>query len=137
MNKTNIIREYWIFIDDSGNIELSSDNKYFIYGALIFNNYQDVENFRIQHKNILLKLFNNSKEIKATWNMSNWKREEIYNVITNTNCQLISVIEQKNLSNSLTKIEKNYQKSLRLLKKSTIKKQISCEKKKSRWLCLS
>lgn len=29
-------KEYFIFIDDSGNIELSDKSKYFIYAALLF-----------------------------------------------------------------------------------------------------
>lgn len=123
MNQNNI-KECWVFIDDSGNIELSSNNEYFIYGALIFTSQEAVDNFREKYENALIKLFKNNKEVKAASSISNWKRKEIYNVIKNNNCQLISVIEQKSLSDRLIEIEKIYDKELKSKKNKSLQNKL-------------
>ncbi|MBP1527347.1 DUF3800 domain-containing protein [Spiroplasma endosymbiont of Dactylopius coccus] len=72
--------EYWIFIDDSGNLELSDkETKYFVYGALLFNNKNDLENFKEEYEGTLIIYFGDNVEKKGADDIEDKKREKIYN----------------------------------------------------------
>lgn len=120
--------EYWVYIDDSGNIELSSSDKYFTYAALVFNNYDDVVDFRTKYQTALIKISKKNKEIKASSTMSQWKRKEIFDVIISSNVQLISVTEDKTLSNKLSQIETDYEHNLKESKKLPLKGKLLIKK---------
>ncbi|MCL8210874.1 hypothetical protein LT336_00618 [Spiroplasma sp. JKS002671] len=119
-------KEYWIFIDDSGNIELSSPDNFFIYAALIFDNYEDVEDFRNQYKNLINKYFKYELkyykgEVKGKHRLTLKKRTLIYDLIINTDCRFIAIYEEKNKSEQLNLIELNFKNDLTLLNSSTAK----------------
>ncbi|WP_342267121.1 DUF3800 domain-containing protein [Spiroplasma endosymbiont of Villa modesta] len=105
---SNNIKEYWIFIDDSGNIELSDESKYFIYAGLLFQHKKDIEEFRINFEKTLISLFGNNKEVKGSDRISKEKRIKINNCIINSNCKLFCVIVEKNSSYMLKNIEKQF-----------------------------
>lgn len=109
-------KEYWVFIDDSGNVELSSSDKFFVYAALIFDNYNDVIKFRNDYKNILIKYFQSDKEIKAASSVL-WRiRKKIYSLIITSNCKIAAVVEDKLNPNSvLSNIEEEYKNNLKLV----------------------
>lgn len=111
----NNIKEYWIFIDDSGNINLTDkESKFFIYSGLVFDNLSDIEYFRIGYKNNLIKNFSDftKNEVKATDIMTDEQRKSIYNYIRNSKPILVSVTTNKEEVKKLKEIEEEFMNSI-------------------------
>lgn len=119
--------EFWIFIDDGGNIELTDKKtKYFTYAALLFYKYQDIENFREDYKKLMNKKYFKEKEeelgreLKGSDRIPFKRRKEIFDLIINSNCKLFFVIVDKKASYILKDIHNNFEI---LLKQDISKKQ--------------
>ncbi|WP_342275901.1 DUF3800 domain-containing protein [Spiroplasma endosymbiont of Nebria brevicollis] len=129
----NTKNEYWIFIDDSGNIELTDKSNYFIYSALLFSDKKDIKEFRINFEKTLISLFGNNNEVKGADRIPKDKRNKIHNCIINSNCKLFLVVINKNNSYTLEILETQYKNLLELSDKS--KKSIRTLKKyKKKWI---
>ncbi len=99
-----MINNVYIYVDDSGNINLTSSEEHFIYGAIVFLSEEKNKIFNEKY-NLFLQKYNISKEPKGSHNLNPLIKKELLDILTSTADGLFCIDADKNKILKLKYIE--------------------------------